>query len=293
MLTIVVPTYNRQKDVLALVASIKKSDYQDFRIVIVNDASTDKTKETLGKAHPEVVVLSNQKNSGAAASRNLGIKNFINQTDYFLFLDSDEIIESNAISLLMSEINKNEEIAAATPSVYYFDQPGRKQYGEIAVGIYTGWNYSKPDKKTNEPWLVKSCGGNFLIKKEAIEKIGLFDEIFRVFYEDADFARRIIKAGYEIVYVPAAKVWHKTPILDKKIATKKWLAHAYLTARNKIIFVRKHSPCFLVFVLIYPVYLLFYIFKAAQFRDLKAFKEFCRGMCHGFKWAVKYKKPFG
>ena len=287
MLTIIIPTYNRAKDVLALIDSIKKSDYYDFRVVVVDDCSSDNTLAAIKNSYPDVLVLSNQKNLGASASRNLGIKKFIKETNYFLFLDSDEIIEPDTISLLLKAANKDEQIAAATPSVYYFDEPTKKQYGEVDVGLLTGWNYSKADKKTDKPWLVKSCGGNFLIKAGAVKKVGLFDEVFHTFYEDADYSLRVIKAGYKIIYAPAAKVFHKTPILNKKAATKKWLGHAYLTARNKIIFMRKHSLCFLIFVLFYPVYLLLYTFRSLQYRDLNALKEFYRGTKDGFKWAIK------
>jgi len=287
MLTIIVPTYNRERDVLELIASIKKSVYRDFRIVVVDDCSTDNTAAEIKNKCSDIIVLRNEKNLGAAASRNFGIKKFIDDSDFFLFLDSDEVIESNTISYLLDALKIDENIAAASPSVYYFDQPAKKQYGEVDVGLYTGWNYSRQDKKRSEPWFIKSCGGNFLIKKQAIKKVGLFDESFHTFYEDADYSLRIIKAGYKIIYVPQAKVFHKTPILDKKQATRKWLGHSYLTARNKIIFMRKHSLCFPCFVFLYLFYLIGYTWKALQHRDFKALREFYRGARDGFKRTSK------
>jgi len=289
-ITIIIPTHNRAQDVIELITSIKQSDYNSYQIVVVDDASDDGTPSIINQTHQEVGVLTNLKNLGAAASKNIGIKKYLNLSDYLLFLDSDEIIEKDTITKLVEVLSRHsDKIAAVTPSVYYFEKPEKKQYGHVAVGLITGINYSKKDKHPSKPWSVKSCGGNLLIKKEMIKKVGLFDENFHVFYEDADYSLRIIKAGYKIFYVPQAKVYHKTPFYNKKQATQKWLSHAYLTARNKLIFLKKHSPCFLLSLLFYPIYIVFYTFKALKYQDSLALKEYWRGVKDGLKWAFSKK----
>jgi len=290
-LSIIIPTFNNQKELKENLYALYKSDFKDFNITVIDDASTDNTKEMIEKNFPKISYIRNKKNQGPAYSRNIGIKQNINKSDYLLFLDSDVEIAKNTIHELYNSIKSKTHIAAATPTVYFFDDKTKIQYSIVDVGLITGINYSKKyERKDQISVSVKSMGGNFIIKSKILKEIGLFDERYKIYYEDADIAARIIKAGYKILYVPKAKIWHKYPLLNEVDANKRWLSHAYLTSRNKLIFMKKHSKHLYLYYLLVPIYLSFYIFKAIKYRQFKAIKEFICGIIDGLNLNVKHDK---
>ena len=135
-ITIIIPAYNRSGDVLEMIESIKKSDYSDYRIVVVDDGSSEDIEKIVGNKFFDVQVFRNRNNIGAGASRNRGIKKFKDKSDYLLFLDSDEVIGPDCIRLLAKAFEDDEKIGAVTPSVYYYDKSETLQYGEAGVNLW-------------------------------------------------------------------------------------------------------------------------------------------------------------
>ena len=274
-LSIIIPTFNNQKELKENLHALYKSDFKDFDITVVDDASTDNTKDMMEKNFPKVGYMRNKTNQGPAYSRNIGIKQNINKSDYLLFLDSDVEVAVNTIKELLMAIENKKDIAAATPTVYFFDDKTKIQYSIVDVGLITGINYSKKyGRKDQISVSVRSMGGNFIIKSKILKEIGLFDERYKIYYEDADIAARIIRSGYKILYVPKAKIWHKYPFLNNVDANKRWLSHAYLTSRNKLIF-------------IIPIYFIFYVYKAIRYKQTQAIKGFIRGIYDGLMFDAK------
>lgn len=296
-ISIIIPAYNRKNDVIETINSIEKNlhpNYEIKEIILIDNASTDDTVEAVKKIFPNVRILRNKINLGAAGGRNMGIKNASREVNYLLFLDSDFILDRYAISELVRAIDGREEYGAATAKILFWDNPKMVQYAGAWVGLFTGINYSNsgPDDGRFDKPIDTLAGGAMLIKKKVLEKVGLYDEEYFIYYEDADYSMRIIKAGYKIFYVPTSRIFHKASLLNEKKSTHRWLSGAFRTARNKIIFMRKYSPCFLLFVLFYPVYLIFYTYKSIAYRRFDALVNFYKGIISGFKWAILYCRKY-
>lgn len=282
---VIIPTYNRKNDVVRCIRSIKKSVGVSYRIFVSDDGSTDGTKEMVAKLFPEVKVIVSKKNRGAANARNLGMKAALKMpTDFLFFSDSDFILEPKTLLEMVNAIKDKPEYAAATGKIVFADRPDTVQVGANSVGLYTGLNYCEtgPDNGQFDTPKDSLSGGALFIKKDHAKKVGFFDEIYPIPYEDADYSVRINKSGYKIIYVPTARIYHKTPYSDPKIAQKFWIRGAYRTARNKIIFMRKHSPAFWLFLLIYPIYPAFYTYVSLKHRNLTALKNYYWGIIAGF-----------
>lgn len=284
----IIPTYNRKNDLIEHIKSIKKSTYKNLEIIVVDNASTDGTAHAIKKLFPDVKVVKSKINLDAAGGRNLGMKNASRKSSYFLFMDDDFVIEPNTITKLYEAIDSKPEYAAATGKILYYEKPTVVQLAGSSVGLVTSLNYANtgPDDGRFDKPSDCFAGGAMLIKRQTAEEVGFYDEVYPRLYEDADYSVRIIRTGKKILYVPSARIYHKAHILDKKSATNRWLSGAYYTARNKIIFMRKYSPCFLCFLLLYPAYLLFYTYQAVRFSRVDALLNFYKGTFAGFKWAL-------
>lgn len=289
--SVVVPSYNRRKDLLECLQSIQENQYPNLEVVVALNGCTDGSEEAVRTSFPQFRVISAKEGLGSARATNFGIKHVSKDSDYLFLLDDDTILEKNAISELVKAIDSKREYGAATAKVMYFENPKIVQWAGASVGLYTGINYmnSGPDDgRFDKPIDTEGgIGGTGLIKMKAVKKIGFYyDETYYYYYEDPDYAMRILKAGYKIRYAPTSRIYHKIPLLSKREWKQRWFARAYWVARNKIIFMRKHSKCFPLFVLLYPAWFCIYTYQAIRYLNLAALLNFYKGIISGFKWAL-------
>ena len=275
LVSIVIPTYNRKEKLTRLIKSILNNNYprDKIEVIVVDDASTDGTYEEIKKSFPEVKVIKNQKELFLAASRNVGIKN--SKGKYIFLIDDDNIVDKDCILELVKvmENNYNPPIGIVAPIMYYLKQPNRIWCAGVKRSKITSltklmWMDEIDNDQFNELLESEDFPNAFMIRREVIEKIGLFDEVnFPIHYDEADFGERVRKAGYRVVCNPKAKVWHDIP-LPEEVEDKARLFHvhnelrAYYTGRNRIIFHRKYSKWwqFLVFILIFNwLFTLYYL----------------------------------
>lgn len=173
IVSIIIPTYNRERLIARSVKSVLNQTYQDFELIIVDDASTDNTEEVVSSFNDERIrYVRHKENKGEAAARNTGIK--AARGDYIAYQDSDDEWFPEKLA------RQIELLQDASP--------------EVGV-IYTGFWKTENHKRTYIPfsWVNQKNGdihkellkGNFigspvvLIKKECFSEVGLFDERLR------------------------------------------------------------------------------------------------------------------
>lgn len=292
LVTAIVPTWNLKDIFLECLESITKQDYPNMEIVVVDNASVDGTSAAVKKKYAKKVkLITNKKNLGSTGGMNCGLK-YANG-DYIWFVDHDNILNKDMLTQLVTLAETDPNIAVVTPKIYYWKPRDTIWSAGTSVSLITGINYSREGKDVGQYDKVEEVDiapANFIVRKDVIDKHGFYDDVFWVSYEDSDFCYRIKQKGYKIMYTPKAVCYHKVPFLDKKAGKERWLGRAYLTARNKIIFMRKDSPYFLLFTLMYPAWFALYTYQAIRNTNLKALGNFYRGMFDGFKWAISYRK---
>lgn len=297
--SVVVPTYNRKDDVIECLQSVKDNGYSNLEVVVVTNGCVDGSAEAVRATFPEFKLIDVKEGLGSARATNFGIKNVSEDADYLFLLDDDTVLEKDAISELVKAIDDKPEYGAATAKVVYFENPKLVQWAGCSVGLFTGINYMNAgpdDGRFDKPVDTEGgIGGTGLIKMDVVRKIGrYYDETYYYYYEDPDYAMRIIKAGYKILYVPTSKILHKIPLLSPAEGKKRWFARSFWVARNKIIFMRKHSKFFPAFILFYPVWFAGYTYQALRYLNLRALLNFYKGMFSGFKWAFfSYRSKAG
>jgi hypothetical protein len=172
-------------------------------------------------------------------------------SNYLLLLNNDTIVDPEFLTEMVKVAESEPAIGIAGAKVYYYDNPNRLQsvWGEIS--LWTGQPLFMPralaerikrieidrgqyDSVKEVAWVPGAC---FLIKKGVLEDIGSLDEGYFSYCEDTDYCLRAKRAGYKIVYVPKAKVWHKGGQSSNKITG----FSRYYGARNQVRFIRKHA----------------------------------------------------
>jgi GT2 family glycosyltransferase len=286
LVSVIIPTYNRKKKLIRLVYSIKRSSYPKDRIEIIaiDDASTDGTFDELKRSFPEVKIVRNEKELLVSGSRNAGIKSA--KGNYVFLIDDDNIVDRNCISELVEVMEKYSDVGVVAPIMYYFEQPDRVWCAGIERNMVTsqtkfiGKN-TVDNNQFNELIESKDFPNAFMVKKEVLEKAGLFDEdYFPIHYEEADLGERIRRRGYRIVCNPKAKVWHDIP-LPERVKDKARLfcisseLRAYYAGRNRVLFHKKYSKWwqFLIFILFFNWIFAFFYLNIVFFKSEKPFDK--------------------
>lgn len=218
IVSIIVVTWNRKNDVIRCISSIKENDYSNYEILVVDNASTDGTIDAIKNTFPDVVLVANNKNLMAAGGRNVGIN--IAKGEYLLFIDSDNVIDKQMISELTKVLSSDKKIGMVGPKMFYLSEVNRLIYAGAKISHLTGkTTYEGNNKLDNGEYNQMKETGHipnvFMVKKSVQSLVGVFDEKYKIMYEEADFAQRIINEGFKIIFVPQAITYHDVPFYSK------------------------------------------------------------------------------
>ncbi len=183
MLYIVIPVFNRKKFTQECLLSLRKQTYQAFKIIVVDDGSTDGTEEMLKNDFPEVIIIKGDGNLWWTKATNWGIEYALKDglTTHILTLNNDTLAPEDFLEKLMQKAKEKPlAIFGANPD----EQAAKEQ---------------KKEKKTGLKRVTRLPGRGCLIPKEVFEKIGLFDEKrFPHYLADYDFTLTAHENGFEV-----------------------------------------------------------------------------------------------
>ncbi len=183
-------------------------------IWVVDNASNDGTIEAIRVAFPRVKIIANAENKGFGAANNQAMRMALGR--YFLLLNTDAFVDEAAIAALMDCLDRHPDAAMAGPrllnrdgslqqSCFHFPSPSRVWRENLWLcgsGDYRAWTH---DAEREVEWIGGAC---MLVRRQAYEQVGGFDERFFLYSEETDWQRRMRSAGYRIVFTPAARVTH-------------------------------------------------------------------------------------
>ena len=245
VVSIVIPTHNRKEKLERLIKSILESDYlkDELEIIVVDDASSNGTYECIKGLFPQVRVIRSDEEKLLAESRNLGIR--ASRGKYIFIIDDDNIVAKNIIRELVEFMEKHPEVGVAGPIMYFLKDPKRIWCAGIRRSYWTtitefiGFN-TVDNGLLREPYESEDFPNAFMIRREVFKKVGLFNsKLFPIHYDEGDFCQRVRKAGYKVMVVPTAKMWHDIPLPEQsRVSTLRLKSplRAYYTIRNRILF---------------------------------------------------------
>lgn len=243
--SIVILNWNGLNDTLECLSSIKKSDYSNYEIIVVDNASFIAEGDIIKKNFPEISLIKSIENLGYAGGNNKGIKFALeNKAQYIWLLNNDTVIEPNTLSKLVLEGNRVSQIGLLSPIIYYYASRFRIQH----CGTFIKWKtFEIEDLKNLEDMKAlneeNTClfGTALLIKSEVIKKIGYLNEKLFAYCEDIEYSVRALNAGYLNKMVTNAKIFHKEHYVD--VTSKKNFPphYFYYTTRNIFFFWIKNT----------------------------------------------------
>lgn len=256
---IIILNWNQKDYSIKCLESLFEINYLHFEVVLVDNGSTDDSVKVITSMFPNVQLIKNGRNMGVAGGRNVGIKyaNDYIPYEYLLFLDNDLVVEIDFLSELVKAVESDPDVGLANPKICDISKPGVIQFaGNYKLNFYTctfsseAYGLMDEGQFDRPKYSMLAIGCCMLVRKEVIDKINCFDDIFNPYGgEDDDFSLRAGKEGFKILYVPAAVIHHKS---SKTYSGGEYNeAYARLKGRHlKILMQRYASPlqkgCFLL-----------------------------------------------
>lgn len=238
-----------------------------------------------------LILIKNKENYGFAEGNNIGIRFSLNNLDpeYILLLNNDTVVGKNFLDELVKTGENNKEIGILGPKIYFYDKPniiwsaGCKISWKLSRGIQIGTSELDQGQFNTQRKVEYVSGSAFLIKTEVIQKIGLMDRKYFLYFEESDWTLRANQAGYGSLYVPTAQIWHK--ISQSGGGMSKTTGLYYIT-RNRWIFMKKWAKkSDYAFFVIYQIigFFLLPIMLSIYYKNQKLFLTYYRGFFDGIK----------
>lgn len=207
---IVVLNYNNWKDTQVCLSSLRQLDYQNYEVIVVDNGSSDDSVARIESEFSEVTIVEIRENRGFAGGCNLGIARALSDNaDFVWLLNNDTIAHPGALQCLVNKAQGDRRIAAVGSAIYFMEEPHRLQaWGGGSVNFWLGRSrhFLEPVPDDAVDFIT---GASMLISREALEGVGLLDEQFFMYWEDADFCFRLRKAKWKLAVAGDSRIWHK------------------------------------------------------------------------------------
>lgn len=210
--TVIIPNYNGIRFMKECLESLFAQDFplSMYRIIVVDNGSTDGSRQLIEDAFPEVSLIALPSNTGFCHAVNVGIE--AAQTPYVILLNNDTKVCPGFVRGLVDAMEAKPEAFAVSASMRMWDRPELlDDAGDRYCAL--GWAYARgkgqPAARYDSPAeIFSACGGAAIYRKSILEKIGLFDERHFAYLEDLDIGYRARIYGYRSYYEPQAEVIH-------------------------------------------------------------------------------------
>lgn len=259
-LSVILLNYNSEDDTALCLTSLAQIRTKHHVTIVVVDNSPHKSASLAKKAeNGEIVYLKQETNTGFTGGNNAGIKYACQHgADYMLLLNNDTIVSEGLIDSLVKTSRHCQDRALVSPKIFFApgyefhtDRYSKSERGRViwyAGGLIDWANVYASHRgvdevdagqydKTTETAFISGCC--MLIPRTVIDTVGVFDDSYFLYYEDADYCMRVQKHGYKIIYEPSAVLWHKNAQSSGSSGSS---LHVYYQTRNRLLFGMRYAP---------------------------------------------------
>ena len=237
---------NRRDDTLACLASLEEEKYENHKIIVLDNASTDGSVEVIQTQFPNVEILELTENKGYAGNNNVGVEAAMTYgADWVFVLNEDTILAPDCISKLITVGESDPQIGIVGPMVYHHDEPDVIQSAGGSLNqnldaIHVAQNETDVGQFVESRPVEWISGCAIMVRGTVISQVGMLDERFFYYWEETEWCLRTKEAGWHIVHVPDAKLWHKGVQRDYQPSPNV----TYYSTRNKLLALSKHNVSF-------------------------------------------------
>ncbi len=224
--SIIIVNWNGGKVFEECLGSLEKLKYSNYELIIVDNGSMDGTQK--------FATIRNKKNLGFVGANNQAIK--IVKGKYVLLLNNDTKVPPELLDVLVAKMESDSKIGVVQPKIFMMDNSGYLDNAGsfiTKIGFFRHWGFQKKDSKEfdREKEIFAAKGACMIIRKDLIDKVGLFDEDYFAYFEESDFCWRVWLNGYKILYYPKTFIYHKVGFTIKRQNVSELNYHYY---KNRI-----------------------------------------------------------
>jgi GT2 family glycosyltransferase len=259
-LSVLLVNHNDRENLASCLASVQDNIAGlTAETIVVDNASSDSSREFLRGCFPWVELISNLENVGFSKANNQALSR--SRGELILFLNTDTVLGPGTLAALLANVKGKKNIGCVAPALFNSRGVPQVSFGK-KVGFFAelgkksfsnAWR-KRQLRRARRPrevgWLSAAC---LLAKREAVEDAGFFDEKFFLYFEDIDLCLRIGQKGWRLIYLPQARVLHK----GGSSTGKQSLRSRYEYRRSQLRFYRKHCSRTSTFLLRLYLRLLF------------------------------------
>jgi GT2 family glycosyltransferase len=244
---IILVNWNGFEFTQACLDSLRKVDYPDFRVILVDNASQKQEGERLKKAFPEIELICNSENLGFAGGNNTGIRKALEEGfSYVMLLNNDTIVEPDFLGQMILKFSQNSRLGVIQPLICFLHDRTQIWSAGGTWNAFLGRATTLGDRNpvdnfnlTNQnlDWATGCC---MLITREALLKTGLLNESYFAYFEDVEWSLRFREKGFEIALAKKAKIYHEAGASSKKKHSEGTLSPKvfYYHVRNQFFLIR-------------------------------------------------------
>lgn len=291
LVAIIILNYNGLADTVGCLNSLRWLTYPNYKIIVVDNGSDYGEAEALEMTYQNRAdVILNDYNAGFDEGNNIGTRYAMVKydPDYLLYLNNDTVVRADFVDRLVAVAEREENVGAVVGKIMLYDHHDVIESTGLGWSAWRGQQYRlnfrhKDNGRYNNVKEVAGASTNsFMVSREAWQKVGQFDSRYFIYHGDIDYCLRLRKAGYRILFVPNARIWHKVGASVRKSG----VAYYYL-ARNNINLMRKHTSglrwqLFLSYFLGFHVWFMAGVYLA-YFRRLDIVRQHLRGVRDGLR----------
>ncbi len=238
-ISVIIPNWNGAQYLPTCLAALRRQTYRDFEVIVVDNASTDGSRELLARDYPEVRLVALPENRGFTGACNAGLR--AARGELLILLNNDTEADPGWLAAIADASARHPEAGLIASKIMLFDRrdvfhtagdfyrvdglPGNRGVWQRDVGQYE-----------NEGYVFSACGGAATYRRAMLEEVGLLDEDFFYSCEDMDMAWRAQLAGWRCLYTPQAIIYHRLA------ATGGGATASFYDGRNFIYIVIKDYP---------------------------------------------------
>lgn len=284
LVAIITLNWNRKDDTLDFLASCAELRYPRLHTIVVDNASRDGSPQAIAAACPQVEQIVNADNLGFSGGMNVGLRRALELgADYVFLANNDTTLAPDALDWLVAAAER-EGAGLVAPAIYYASAPHKIWWlgGRLRPLLLEVRRYERvPARHDPRPFAVDFITGcGMLASRATLERVGLLDERFFMYYEDSDYCLRALRAGVRALVEPRAAMYHK---VAQSSGGSDSPNERYHMARSSVQYFRKHARPW-QWPLIWPYRAgsaLRHVLRLARRRRLDAARAYLRGLRDG------------
>ncbi|EAZ82052.1 glycosyltransferase family 2 protein [Algoriphagus machipongonensis] len=244
---IILVNWNGYDFTAACINSLRKLEFPDYQVILVDNASGNNEGQKLLTAFPEIILLENKENLGFAGGNNVGIKKALEDGySHIMLLNNDTEVAPDFLGQMVRVFNSsNQQLGVVQPLITFLNDKGKIWSAGGKWNSLLGRSITLGDRKPVEDYQAKdvkldwATGCCMLISREAMMKTGLLNESYFAYFEDVEWSLRFREKGYQIALASKAMIYHEAGASSKK-------AHAEGVLSPKVFYYHVRNQFYLI-----------------------------------------------